>query len=80
MKEHYLKFQFIYIYIYIVIFDTGYLSKYGPLDLYKNLINDMFSFLSSVAHLAKIDSSSHVLPPRKISRFLDNINYAFSII
>ena len=38
------------------------------------------SFMSIVAHLAKIDSLSFDLPPKKISWFLDNINYAFFII
>ena len=33
-----------------------------------------------VAHLAKIDSLSFDLPPKKISWVLDNINYAFFII
>ena len=31
--------------------------------------------MSKVAHLAEIDSLPFVLPPSKISRFLDNINY-----
>ena len=36
--------------------------------------------MSKVADLVAIDSLSLVLPPSKISRFLDNINYIFSII
>ena len=36
--------------------------------------------MSKVADLVEIDSLSLVLPPNKISRFLDNINYTFSII
>jgi len=36
--------------------------------------------MSNVAHLLKIDSLSLVLPPSKISQFLDNINFDFSII
>ena len=36
--------------------------------------------MSIVAHLAKIDSLSFDLPPKKISWFLDNINYDFFII
>jgi len=36
--------------------------------------------MSIVAHLAKIDSLSFDLPPKKISWVLDNINYAFFII
>ena len=35
--------------------------------------------MSKVARLAEIDLPL-VLPASKISRFLDNINYAFSII
>jgi len=34
----------------------------------------------NVAHLAKINSLPFYLPPKKISWFLDNINYAFFII
>ena len=36
--------------------------------------------MSKVAHLAEIDSLSLVQPSKKISRFLDNISYAISII
>jgi len=36
--------------------------------------------MSTVVHLAKIDSLYLVLPPSKISWFLANINYTFSII
>ena len=38
------------------------------------------SVMSNVSRLGKINSLSLDLPPSKISWFLDNINYAFSII
>ena len=34
----------------------------------------------NVSHLANINSLSFDLPPKKISWFLDKINYAFFII
>ena len=38
------------------------------------------SIMFNVSHLANINSLSFNLPPKKISWFLDNINYAFFII